>query len=395
MMAAASHQCRWAALSLSQVAGRFIPELLHHPEDSSGITHELVAISTTGGPERATSWLREHNVSRPARVGIFPSWEKLLESGDFDVVYISSPTELHYSHIKKALECQRNVLVERPATVHQSQYQELLDLARKQNVVLMEATWTRYLPVVEHLQTKLLKEVGEIRHILIDIGVCMVPPDPAARSDSIEEKTQSTVDHLVTAFHWVNIIFDVSKLRHVKVTQVSRRAASTNRDPTGELITIRLTRSFDHEPEMTATITASMVPRKSSRSPDVQPKTKEQRPYIRIEATKASIDVSLSEPGPQDLQSHFYDESRVAEDPDEENEVISKPIAKGHGMWYEANEIAEKVAERAGQKSTQGEAIGADETLRVLQWIEQARELAGKPSKRDDEANPTQDDEKS
>lgn len=135
--------CRWAALSVSAIAGVFIPDILLPRDASDPIQHKLVAISTTGGKEKATNWMKENKVENAVGVKIYTSWQEMLETGDYDVVYISTPHPLHYEHVHKALKCKRNVLLEKPATMTRPQYQKLVDFAVQQNVVLMEAMWVR------------------------------------------------------------------------------------------------------------------------------------------------------------------------------------------------------------------------------------------------------------
>jgi predicted dehydrogenase len=53
----------------------------------------------------------------------------MLEQGDFDIVYISTPHPLHYKEILKALKCKRNILVEKPATMNAAQYRKCIELA--------------------------------------------------------------------------------------------------------------------------------------------------------------------------------------------------------------------------------------------------------------------------
>lgn len=109
--------CRWAAFSLSNIAAVFLPDILLPRDESDTIVHKLVAVSTTGTRERATNWLKEHNIEGAADVKIYSSWEEILEKGEFDVVYISTPHPLHYRHVHRALEHKRNVIVEKPATM--------------------------------------------------------------------------------------------------------------------------------------------------------------------------------------------------------------------------------------------------------------------------------------
>src|SRR5687768_8602572 len=101
--------CRWAALSLSSIAGVFLPDILLPREASERISHELVAVSTTGSKERAASWFNEYKIPNPNSVTVYQSWEEMLEKGDFDIVYISTPHPLHYQHVQRALHHKRNV----------------------------------------------------------------------------------------------------------------------------------------------------------------------------------------------------------------------------------------------------------------------------------------------
>lgn len=131
--------CRWAALSLSSIAATFLPDLLGRSD--AEYEHKLVAVSTTGSKERAQGWLRDNKIPNADDVEIFHSWAGMLEENRdlYDAVYISTPHPLHYEHVKKALQCKRHTLVEKPATMTAEQYRRCCELARQNNVVLMEA----------------------------------------------------------------------------------------------------------------------------------------------------------------------------------------------------------------------------------------------------------------
>lgn len=103
--------CCWAALSLSNIAAVFLPDILLSCDSSDPVKHELVAISTTVSRERAASWFKDNKIPNPEGIKLCHPWE-MLERGDFDVVYISTPHPLHYQHVVRALDCRRNVLVE-------------------------------------------------------------------------------------------------------------------------------------------------------------------------------------------------------------------------------------------------------------------------------------------
>ena len=82
----------------------------------------------------------------------YGSYEALFEDEHVDLVYIGSPHSHHYEHAKAALEHGKHVLCEKPMTVNEAQAKELFALAKERGLLLLEATWTRFMPFVPALQ---------------------------------------------------------------------------------------------------------------------------------------------------------------------------------------------------------------------------------------------------
>lgn len=70
------------------------------------------------------------------------SYEQLLSQ--CDAVYIASLPAQHYEHAKKALEAGVHVICESPITLEISQFEELIQLARDKDLVLMDGIKTAY-----------------------------------------------------------------------------------------------------------------------------------------------------------------------------------------------------------------------------------------------------------
>lgn len=70
------------------------------------------------------------------------SFDELLTK--VDAVYIRSLPEEHYEHIKKALNAGKHVLCESPMTLSRKQTENVISLALKKNLILMEAIKTAY-----------------------------------------------------------------------------------------------------------------------------------------------------------------------------------------------------------------------------------------------------------
>lgn len=63
-----------------------------------------------------------------------------------DAVYIASPHDSHYEYTKAALLRGKHVLCEKPMTLKKVQAEELFELAKEKNCILMEAIKTAYCP---------------------------------------------------------------------------------------------------------------------------------------------------------------------------------------------------------------------------------------------------------
>ena len=69
-------------------------------------------------------------------VQIYPSYEKLLEDKNIDVVYIANVNNLHKDTIIKATNHKKNILVEKPAFLNINDFNECIGLVKKNNIFL-------------------------------------------------------------------------------------------------------------------------------------------------------------------------------------------------------------------------------------------------------------------
>ena len=78
----------------------------------------------------------------------------LCNNKELNAIYISSPSSLHFKHALLALKSNKHVLVEKPLCLNIIQANQLISLAEKKNLVLMEAFMYRF-----HKQFKALKKI--------------------------------------------------------------------------------------------------------------------------------------------------------------------------------------------------------------------------------------------
>lgn len=80
------------------------------------------------------------------------SYQEIYDDPDVDLVYIGSPHSHHYQQAKDAILAGKHVLCEKPLAPNATLAKELFALAREKGVLLVEATWTRYMPFVPALR---------------------------------------------------------------------------------------------------------------------------------------------------------------------------------------------------------------------------------------------------
>lgn len=356
--------CRWAALSLSNIASIFFPDLLGR--EQSSFEHKLVTVSSTKPRDAVRSWLDIQKVPEADHVTVFTSWEQMLEQGDFDIVYISSPHSLHYQHILKALSCNRNVLVEKPATMNAMQYEHCIDLARKKQLVLMEAMWTRYLPATRFLTRDLLPEVGAVRRVFADFSFPIVSSDMSLNSRFLDKSmgAGSLLDQGCYALTWADVALNSLKTGDTKVLHSSSMSVAGVPGEVDDINTIIL-----GQENATAIVTTSMTLPGSSQVPFYKRlQAKKQAPSIRIETERATIAIPFPPIRPEEIHVTWYGSDKT-KDGLEVEEVFKKPI-DGWGIWYQADMIASFVLEGRSK------VIDAEESLRILRWMDTARSLA-------------------
>jgi len=92
---------------------------------------------------------------------ILDNYDELLKT-DLDAIYIGVPNNLHFEFAKRALEANKNVIVEKPFT---STYKEALilsDLAKQKKLFIFEAITNQYLPNYKKIK-ELIPALGSIK----------------------------------------------------------------------------------------------------------------------------------------------------------------------------------------------------------------------------------------
>jgi len=78
----------------------------------------------------------------------FTNYDSLLECKDLDIIYIALPHSFHYEWVMKSIEKEKNILVEKPATVNFLQMTNIKNNLKDKNIFFSEAFMYRYHPQI-------------------------------------------------------------------------------------------------------------------------------------------------------------------------------------------------------------------------------------------------------
>ena len=102
----------------------------------------------------------------------FDDYESLTKCNEVDIVYISLPNSLHLYWIRKCIENNKNILVEKPATLNFEEAKNLKQMMLNSNLFFTEGFMYRYDPLI----TKLINlinndEIGDLLSLDTSFGV--------------------------------------------------------------------------------------------------------------------------------------------------------------------------------------------------------------------------------
>ena len=100
----------------------------------------------------------------------------MVNDPDLDVVYVATTHNFHYEHAALCLAANKAVLCEKPICVNAQEAQKLVTLSRKNDIFLMEAMWTRFLPAVIRLKKDIESGIiGAPQLVQADFGITKSP----------------------------------------------------------------------------------------------------------------------------------------------------------------------------------------------------------------------------
>ncbi|MBS1487795.1 MAG: Gfo/Idh/MocA family oxidoreductase [Bacteroidetes bacterium] len=158
---------RWGILGCGKIARKFASDL------KWVANAQLIAVAAR---EQSTADAFAHDFPVRYKHG---SYQALVENAEVDIVYIATPHAFHYEHTLLCLKHKKAVLCEKAFAINYKQAKEMIETAKRENVFLMEAFWTKFLPHYQKMKEMIAEgKIGTIQNIATNFG--FIPTRPIA-----------------------------------------------------------------------------------------------------------------------------------------------------------------------------------------------------------------------
>ena len=219
---------RWGILATGRIAHKFATGIKALPD------HEVAAVGSRT-VEKAQAFATQHGVPRA-----YGSYEALARDRELDAIYVATPNHLHADTAILCLEYGQPVLCEKPLAANLVQAEAMVGCARQHGVFLMEAIWTRFLPVMAVVRSWLDEgRIGDLRRVECDFSF-RCAWDPASRLLDPELAGGGLLDVGIYALAFASWVFGglperCASLAEIGATGVDEQAGMLFLYPDGEM----------------------------------------------------------------------------------------------------------------------------------------------------------------
>jgi predicted dehydrogenase len=159
---------RWGVIGTGGIARSFVGDCT-----AAGVEFVAVGSRTLASAE---TFAAEFGIPRA-----HGSYEDLVADDGVDAVYVATPHSRHAADALLAIEAGKHVLVEKAFTITADEARLVVDAARRADVAVMEAMWTRFLPQMSMIRELVAEgRIGRVRLVEATHHQAL-PSDPAHR----------------------------------------------------------------------------------------------------------------------------------------------------------------------------------------------------------------------
>ena len=321
---------RWGISSPASIAVEFTRSIQPTP------SAEIVAVASRD-LGRAKAFADEHGIGTA-----FGSLEELASSPDIDGVYVCSPVYAHAAAVEVIAAAGKAILIEKPFAINAAEAEAIFATAKRHNVFVMEAMWTRFLPAWKQIRALVDGgRIGEIRAVSASFGFSLLG---SGRDDYLLDPAKGGGSLLEIGVYAVQLVQDY-------LGTPSRIEAVIRESEKGADLDVAAALTFG---DKIATVQSSMTQLLPSSA--------------ALSGTSAIIHVPAFFHAARRFEIHTLDGDAVH--PFSVELVDAEP--KIGPLAYQAIHVAERIA----QGETESDIMSPDDTVATLRIVDAIREAA-------------------
>ena len=148
----------WAVIGVGVIANEMANALIKDNRNIYSVANRT--------QKKAIDFANKYNIKK-----VYDNIDDVFTDSNVDAIYIATPHNTHLNFIKKAIENNKHVLVEKSITLNSDELNEVIELANKKNVIIAEAMTIYHMPLYKKLKEVLASnKLGKVNLITMNFG---------------------------------------------------------------------------------------------------------------------------------------------------------------------------------------------------------------------------------
>lgn len=353
---------RWGIIATGMISSWFVRDLTLSRSDAKA-HHKIQAIGSSS-KVKAEAFVKQFIPKAEPKPTIYDNYAAVYSDPDVQAIYIGTPHGFHKQNCLDAIAAGKHVLCEKAFAITAKEARKVFAAAREKGVFVMEALRTRFFPLTKTLLHMIHEEkvIGDVHRVFCDLGLDMdiasLGPESRLKNPALGAGT--LLDICLYSLTWGRMVLDRGRGESSERPKMVALQTLSDGIDTASSVLLQYP-SSGAQGILTSTSMA--------RTPNV---------FCRIEGTKGFITVegeSASIPSAFTVHPKIQDDRQTLPGKRFEFDI------PGFGLYWEADAVAVDIA--AGR--TENSVMPWEETLRIMDLMDEARRQGGARFPQDDQ----------
>jgi predicted dehydrogenase len=153
------NKIRWGIVGPGKIAHQFAQDIKY-------TSNSVLAAVASNDAARSNSFAEKYGITKA-----YEGYEALFKDPEIDAIYVATTHNFHLQNSLDAIAAGKAVLCEKPLTDNPEDALKLIKAAQEQDVYLMEAMWTYFLPSIRKAKEWIEDgRIGEIVNLKVNFG---------------------------------------------------------------------------------------------------------------------------------------------------------------------------------------------------------------------------------